>query len=394
MLALTAVVAHMAGVIDHIPTGILLALDPEGALIVANQSARKMLGLMDGDRVSTDLPVFQSPHRGVPVRRHDLPLFRSLQLARSVPITDYEISLRDGAKRLVTMAARPLFNADDDVQGAVATLTDVTYIRTQERRVRHERDGLTRLVASERHIAQTLQTAHLPQRLPQVPGFHLSGIYVSPNRAASVGGDWYDAFRLRDGRIGFSIGDVMGHGLEAAVTMGKLRQAMQSVAFVQAEPSIMLDAANATLAEHDEERIATAVAGVLDPKMATLSFAAAGHPLPMLRRSDGMLVAFEGVAPPLGVYEAGDARNHFARLEPGDLAVFYTDGLIEATRDAETGEQLLQRAVLEHVVPRSGDSARALLRSTMGKTACVDDVAILTVAREKLARTAMRNGQS
>lgn len=394
MLAFTAVAAQISGVIDDIPTGILIALDPAGTLLIANQSARKMLGLTEKELASTDLPVFYSPHRGVSVRRQDLPLFRTLELGRSVLIADYEISHRDGAKRVVAMAARPLFGGSGEVQGAVATLTDVTYIRTQERRIRHERDGLGRLVANAHHIAQTLQSAHLPQRLPRVRGFRLSGMYLSPKREALVGGDWYDAFRLRDGRIGFSIGDVMGHGLEAAVTMGRLRQAMQSVAFVHAEPSIMLDAANATLAEHDKDLIATAVAGVLDPKTATLSFAAAGHPLPLLRTFDGILVDYQGVAPPLGVYEAGDARNHFAQLNPGDLAVFYTDGLIEATRDAEIGELILRRAVLEHVVPRSGNSARALHRSTMGKSACVDDVAILKIVREKMAKTTIRSGPS
>jgi serine phosphatase RsbU (regulator of sigma subunit) len=312
-------------------------------------------------------------------------LFRALELGRSIPIVDYEVLRADGMKRLVTMAAGPLYGDHGEVQGAVATLTDVTYIRTQERRMRQDRDGLMRLIAREQHIAQTLQKAHLPQTLPIVPGFRLSGMYLSPESDTSAGGDWYDAFRLRDGRIGFSIGDVMGSGLEAAVTMGKLRQAIQSVAFVHAEPSVMLDAANATLAEHDKERIATAVAGVLDPKNATLTFAAAGHPLPMLRTFDGMLVAFEGTAPPLGVYEEGDARNHFALLNPGDLAVFYTDGLIEATRDADIGERMLRMALLGPGCLGSQDSAIALHHRMLGKTECTDDVAILTVAREKAA---------
>jgi PAS domain S-box-containing protein len=385
MLTFTAFVAQMAGVMDHIPTGVLIALDPAGELIIGNRAAHEILGLRSDQQVSRDMPILRTPHAGVPVRPANSPLFRALELGRSIPIVDYEVLRADGMKRLVTMAAGPLYGDHGEVQGAVATLTDVTYIRTQERRMRQERDGLTRLIAREQHIAQTLQKAHLPQTLPIVPGFRLSGMYLSPESDTSAGGDWYDAFRLRDGRIGFSIGDVMGSGLEAAVTMGKLRQAIQSVAFVHAEPSVMLDAANATLAEHDKERIATAIAGVLDPKNATLTFAAAGHPLPMLRTFDGMLVAFEGTAPPLGVYEEGDARNHFALLNPGDLAVFYTDGLIEATRDADIGERMLRMALLGPGCLGSQDSAIALHGRMLGKAECTDDVAILTVAREKAA---------
>jgi phosphoserine phosphatase RsbU/P len=385
MLTFTAFVAQMAAVMDHIPTGILIALDPAGKLVIGNRTAHEILGLRSDQHVSTDMPIFLTPHAGLPVRPTNLPLLRSLELGRSIPIVDYEVLHADGSRRFVTMAAGPLYGDHGEVQGAVAALTDVTYLRTQERGMRLERDGLTRLIAREQHVAQTLQKAHLPQKLPVVPGFRLSGMYLSPDSDGRVGGDWYDAFRLRDGRIGFSVGDVMGSGLEAAVTMGKLRQAIQSVAFVHAEPSVMLDAANATLAEHDKERIATAVAGVLDPTEATLTFAAAGHPLPILRTADGMLVAFDGTAPPLGVYEEGDARNHFAQLNPGDLAVFYTDGLVEATRDADVGEHMLRRALLGPRCLGAQESARALYRRMLGKVQCLDDVAILTVAREKAA---------
>lgn len=105
----------------------------------------------------------------------------------------------------------------------------------------------------------------------------------------------------------------------------------------------------------------------------------------MLRTSDGMLIAFEGTAPPLGVYEEGDARNHFALLNPGDLAVFYADGLTEATQDAGIGEQRLRMALLGPACLGSQDSAIALHGRIFGKTQCLDDVAILTLAREKAA---------
>lgn len=383
MLAFTAFVAQMAGVMDHIPTGVLIALDPDGRLVIGNRAAHEMFGLRPDQHVSSDMPTFRAPYAGIPVRAANLPLFRALKLGRSIATADYELLRSDGMKRFVTMAAGPLFGDAGEVQGAVATLVDVTYLRTREQSMRQERDGLTRLIARQKHVVQALENAHLPQTLPVVPGFRLSGMYLSPDADARVGGDWYDAFRLRDGRIGFSIGDVMGSGIETAQTMNKLRQAIQSVAFVRAEPSLMLDAANATLAGHDTERIATALAGVLDPADATITFATAGHPLPMLRRNDGMVVAFEGTAPPLGVYEEGDAQNHFAHLDHGDLAVFYTDGLIETTRDADIGERSLRRALLGPGGFDSHNCATALHRRMLGSAICLDDIAILTVSREK-----------
>lgn len=383
MLAFTAFVASLAAVMEHVPLGLLIALDPEGKLVIANEAARTLLGMRPDEHVSSCRPTFRTTRAHLPVQEENLPLYRALRLGRDVPTGDYELRHRDGTSRILAMAARPLFGDRAEVQGAVASLCDVTNLRTQERHACRERDDLTQEISYAKAVAQTLQRAHFPQTLPTVPGFRLSGVYLSPTTETSIGGDWYDAFRLSDGRIALSIGDVMGHGIDAAATMVKLRQAMQSVAFVHPDPCVMLDAANATLAEHDEGGIATALGAVLDPRDATLTFAAAGHPLPLLRSSDGTLVAFEGVAPPLGVYEKGDAQSchHFAQLNRGDLTVFYTDGLVEATRDASIGERLLKHALVGpecHVE----NSAEYLRHTIFGQTCPVDDVAILTVTRE------------
>jgi sigma-B regulation protein RsbU (phosphoserine phosphatase) len=146
----------------------------------------------------------------------------------------------------------------------------------------------------------------------------------------------------------------------------------------------MLDVANAMLKEHDPECIVTAIAGILDPGDATLTFATAGHPLPLLRKSDGHVVAFEGAAPPLGVYEHGDAEHHFAHLDAGDIAVFYTDGVIELTRDAYAGEALL-RSLLLGLNAQGSDHAAALSIGMVGSTIPEDDVALLTIMRDAAA---------
>jgi serine phosphatase RsbU (regulator of sigma subunit) len=173
----------------------------------------------------------------------------------------------------------------------------------------------------------------------------------------------------------------MGNGIEAAVTMGKLRQAIQSAGFICPHPPVMLSAANSTLALHDRNVIATAVAGVLSPKTATIAFSSAGHPLPVMSRGGKEVETFEGSAPPLGVPGVEGAMTHTTELQPGDLAVFYTDGLIEGTRNIDIGERILRSALVSPNPVDLDDPASALHERVLGRAESRDDVAILTVAR-------------
>ena len=93
-----------------------------------------------------------------------------------------------------------------------------------------------RLFERERRAAESFQEASLPAKLPQPPGLILDAFYAPGRAEAQVGGDWYDALRLVDGRVVFSIGDVAGSGLEAAVTMGNMRQIIRGIAQVHAIP--------------------------------------------------------------------------------------------------------------------------------------------------------------
>ncbi len=140
----------------------------------------------------------------------------------------------------------------------------------------------------ERRVARSFQKAALPARLPDVPGFAFHAIYEAGKAEALVGGDWYDAFTLANGRIVVSIGDVSGSGLPAAVTMASVRQAIRGAAHASADPSGMLEAADRAL-DDPERRFVTAFAGVIDPETSTIAYQNAGHPPPVLRLPDGSL---------------------------------------------------------------------------------------------------------
>jgi PAS domain S-box-containing protein len=234
-----------------------------------------------------------------------------------------------------------------------------------------------RLYEREREIATEFQRAALPISLPQIAGARFDGIYVPASDRELLGGDWYDALRLSDGRIVVSIGDVAGSGLAAAVIMSSMRQVIRGVAQVYADPIAMLDAADKTLKTEHPDTFVTAFVGVLDPVARTLTYASAGHPAPLLRRADGTVTTLAAGALPLGLRIRGETSVSVALPESAFL-VFYTDGLIEADHDVITGQEQLVAAVSRRDIVVSSNPADALYHAVLDGNAS-DDVVILTL---------------
>ncbi len=234
------------------------------------------------------------------------------------------------------------------------------------------------LYQREHRVADALQAASLPRRLPVIDGIALDAVYVPGGSEAQIGGDWYDAFALADGRVIVSIGDVAGSGLEAAVTMSSMRQIIRGIAQVHADPVLMLNSADRALRMDDPDRFVTAFVGVIDPIASTMVYASAGHPAPYVRRSDGSLDELVFVDLPLGLRDRVSIRACSVSVGDGDLLVFYTDGLIESLRDLEGGMQLL-RATLADTQIDAVEHPAAFIRERMLRDGARDDVAILTL---------------
>lgn len=234
------------------------------------------------------------------------------------------------------------------------------------------------LYESERHVANAFQRAALPRTLPLVEGIDFDAVYVAARNEAQVGGDWYDAMRLPDGRIVVSIGDVAGSGLEAAVIMAAMRQIVRGIAHVYADPATMIDAADRTLKAEHPGRIVTAVAAVFDPIAGTLAYANAGHPRPLVRTADGVVRELPSDGLPLGLRDRGDAETRVVPLARDALFVFYSDGLTESTRDPIEGERLLLTALADPVLAARDDTASALYDALLGE-GTHDDVVVLTM---------------
>lgn len=236
-----------------------------------------------------------------------------------------------------------------------------------------------RLYAQEHQTAATLQRALLPAGMPEVPGLRLRAVYVPSALEPGVGGDWYDVFRLPDGRVALAIGDVVGRGVEAAVVMGQVRQAVRAAALEGHPPAEALALASQVIRlSHEHEGMTTAIFGIFDPATGVFAYATAGHPAPVVANAAGVRALPSGGLP-LGFMDAPGAPSWSVDLAPGSLLVLHTDGLIESTRDPIGGQEALLNAVAREAQERSPDAARALLARTVGEAA-PDDIAIVTLA--------------
>src|SRR4051794_770590 len=213
-----------------------------------------------------------------------------------------------------------------------------------------------RLFAREHATAAILQRALLPATLPEPPGYELVVRYVPSDARDHAGGDWYDAFVLGDGRLGIVIGDVGGRGIEAAATMGQIRNALRAYALKGAPaPHAVIDDLH-TLVAASAGAIAfvTVVYVVIDPRTGEGELTTAGH-LPPLIAGRGYVDAPR--CPPLGFSGAGKCTLGRFTLAPGETLWLYTDGLIES-----------RRRPLD-------DGLAALERATAGATGSLDEIA-------------------
>ncbi|MFB7653471.1 MULTISPECIES: PP2C family protein-serine/threonine phosphatase [unclassified Streptomyces] len=186
------------------------------------------------------------------------------------------------------------------------------------RRYQHNRD-----------IAETLQRALLTE-LPSPAGLGLAARYLPATHGLNIGGDWYDAFRQPDGGVITVVGDVTGHGLRAAVMMSQLRTALRAYAVDGGSPGRLLTRLHTFLHHLQPDLFATAVIARFHPDDPTLTWAAAGHPPPVLRTPDGRVrILDDKPGAMLGIPLRQEIADHTVPLAPGSTLALYTDGLVE-----------------------------------------------------------------
>ncbi|MBV8601985.1 MAG: SpoIIE family protein phosphatase [Candidatus Eremiobacteraeota bacterium] len=292
---------------------------------------------------------------------------------RRVPFRmEYRLRHHTGEYRWILDEGIPLYDESREFVGYIGCCLDIT---DQKRTEAELQTSLER----ERRLAQSLQRATLPSNLAPVEGAIVSVAYLTAAEEEKVGGDWYDAFALEDGRVLLTVGDVTGHGLHASIVMAKLRHALNVVAMYENDPARMLDVAERVVLQRYPNAIATAFVAVVDPKRKSISFANAGHPRPIVRVRDGSLRQLTAGGLPVGLRRmVANAASETADLRDVDLLVLYTDGLTEATRNPLDGERSLMSALSGEAILFVRDTAD-FVKSTCLQSALPDDVAVLAL---------------
>ncbi|MER7837406.1 SpoIIE family protein phosphatase [Streptomyces sp. NPDC096040] len=254
----------------------------------------------------------------------------------------------------------------------------------------------------ERRTALALQRSLLPGRPP--PGLEAAEVayrYLPTGSGGDVGGDWFDVIQLSGARVALVVGDVVGHGIRASATMGRLRTAVRTLADVDLAPDELLtqldDLVIRLAREEDPETTsgdvgATCLYAVYDPVSRRCTMARAGHPPPALVTPDGDVRLLDLPAgPPLGLgglpFESTEVE-----LAEGSLLALYTDGLVEtADHDVEVGLDLLRRALATPAAPLEETCDRVLHTVLTDRPA--DDIVLLLARTHALDTTKVRTWQ-
>ncbi len=236
---------------------------------------------------------------------------------------------------------------------------------------------------TESAVARGLQDALLPHRLPVREGVETVGRYLPGTQGMDVGGDWYDVIETGRGRLALVIGDVQGHGVAAAATMGQLRSAVRAFALAGHRPQDVMRGTNRLLIDLDPGQFASCCYVLLDPKSGQLRAVRAGHPPPLLMHPNGVTERIElagGMVLGIDVHASYPVTR--LQLEPGAVLALFTDGLVEKPgQDIDDGIELLRRALAATASLPLAEAADRVIRDARQVTSRPDDIALLLAAR-------------
>ena len=239
-------------------------------------------------------------------------------------------------------------------------------------------------------LVEQAQSALLPPSLPLLPDIRLSGSYDRATSVGAAGGDWYDAFPLGSGRLALVIGDAVGAGVSAAGAMSRLRGALRSIAMRDSWPGAVVSVLDEFAAQMEDVEGASVFFGVIEAGTGRLTYAAAGHPAPLVVARDGSTSFLPLVPrPPLGSVPGTRTEVSQAVLERGATLVLFSDGAVAAGGPPPTQGLTHLAEVARSVVSRSdphddigsAELAAAVVEQLPSRSGRPDDIAVLVAHR-------------
>lgn len=240
----------------------------------------------------------------------------------------------------------------------------------------------------EHEISKRLQRALLPEQLVHHPDLNIAARYRTPATLLDVGGDWYDTYSWPDGTLGLVVGDVVGHGLEAAAAMGRLRAGLTAIcAAGTSSPGELLDTLDRYLNGPAGARFATAFLLTIDPETGAGCYSSAGHPPALTIRADGSTEWLDQAqSPPLCSLDVPPRSEVEFSLKPGDTVVLYSDGLVERRgRAIDEGMSALATAAGSLAACHVDDLADHLVAMMTADRDAADDIVVLTAGLNPVA---------
>ncbi|MFB4277107.1 PP2C family protein-serine/threonine phosphatase [Nonomuraea sp. MTCD27] len=346
----------------------------------------QMYEMLGRDRSDGPMSLEELPASVVP---DDLPIveehLRSLLEHREAVENEFRIQHRHGVRHLCVYG-EPILDTDGVPVKVRFLVQDVTRNRRRERAlaVAHEQALSQRRRAEEEHdVTVRLQDTILPFRrgLIQMPGLTIGVRYLPGEELIRLGGDWFKARHLPDGRVLLAIGDAMGHGLTAASLMIQMRAGLAGLAYTGASADQLATWLN-DLIVHSNQGVTvtgTAIIGHFDPAERTYRWTNAGHPAPVLIRDGRARLLDPAPGLMLGAFDVTEYDLTTTRLEPGDFLILYTDGIVE-----RRGQDMAARmdALIQAAHFCCGDDPEeviACLLKRLGGEAAEDDVCVLAV---------------
>jgi two-component system, chemotaxis family, sensor kinase Cph1 len=290
------------------------------------------------------------------------------------------IAVSEGSEgRQVRLSPRKSFDRWREVVRQRSEPWSLSETESAEALRRHLVESLYRRTRGALRVAETVQRSLLPESIPTLENWQLSA-YYEPAAGGNIGGDWYDAFELRDGRLIVLLGDVAGHGITAAGTMAQLRNALRAQLFAGATPAEALTQLNEFCVHMLPGAFATVIAARVDLGSGQIEAACAGHLIPFLTNSaPAAAPAPIELSPPIGIRGVTYAACTFT-VEPGHGLVMYSDGLVE--RRGEPIDEGIDR--LAATLGHAGDMPATEIWTAMAQIQqghFDDDVTIVTLRR-------------